>query len=94
MKLHKTILFSSFNLFAFLVLATSCKQEETLRWDNINEEGAFIVHRRQSPIGEETYKIRSTEDSIIVTSLQGENERGRISGLGPAVGQRKTLPHP
>jgi len=80
MKLHKIPLYSSLILLVFLVSTTSCEQE-TSRWDNINEESTFVVHRRQSPIGEETYKITSTKDSIIVTSLQGENERGRITGV-------------
>lgn len=66
-------------LVVILTLA-ACSAKPTV-WENINEEGAFVVHRRQSPIGEESYKITSTEDSIIVTSLQGENERGRISGV-------------
>lgn len=51
------------------------------KWENINEEGAFLVYRRQSLIGEETYSITSNKDSIIVKSLQGENERGRITGV-------------
>ena len=50
-------------------------------WEDIDEDGSFLVHRRQSLIGEETYNIASTTDSIVVTSLQGENERGRIRGV-------------
>ncbi len=50
-------------------------------WEDINEEGAFLVYRRQSQIGEESFSIRSNKDSIIVRSLQGENERGRITGV-------------
>lgn len=53
----------------------------TKDWSNIEEEGAFIVHRRQSPIGEESYAISTENGSIIVRSLQGENERGRITGV-------------
>jgi imidazolonepropionase-like amidohydrolase len=49
--------------------------------DNRSEDGSFLMYRRQSLIGEETYRITSDTDSIIVTSLQGENERGRISGV-------------
>lgn len=63
-----------------LSLLTSCATEPS-RWDNIKEEGAFLVFRRQSQIGEETYRITSNKDSIIVQSLQGENERGRITGV-------------
>ena len=80
MKTHKISLQSCLILFVLLALVTSCEQESS-RWENINEEGAFLVFRRQSQIGEETYKITSTKDSIIVTSLQGENERGRITGV-------------
>lgn len=50
-------------------------------WEDVNEEGAFLVFRRQSLIGEETFSITSNKDSIIVRSLQGENERGRITGV-------------
>lgn len=50
-------------------------------WEDIDEEGAFLVYRRQSLIGEESFSISSNKDSIIVRSLQGENERGRITGV-------------
>ncbi|NNF32937.1 MAG: amidohydrolase family protein [Saprospiraceae bacterium] len=60
-------------------------------WDNVDEEGAFIVYRRQSPIGEETYRIKSNEDGVIVTSLQGENERGRITGVDAELRLTKDL---
>ena len=72
----KTYLF----FFVLLTLATAYSQESS-QGDIKNEEGAFLVFRRQSQIGEESYKINSTKDSIIVTSLQGENERGRITGV-------------
>lgn len=49
--------------------------------DNIILDGTFLVYRRQSMIGEENYTIHSTDDAIVVNSLQGENERGRISGV-------------
>lgn len=65
---------------ALLILITGCSTTST-KWENINEEGAFLVYRRQSLIGEETYSIISNKDSIIVKSLQGENERGRITGV-------------
>lgn len=45
------------------------------------QKGAFLVYRRQSLIGEERYTITNTEDNYVVESLQGENERGRISGV-------------
>lgn len=70
------------NLFkgAILVLLASCSPESS-KWENYTDEGTFFVYRRQSQIGEETYNITSNKDSIIVTSIQGENERGRISGV-------------
>lgn len=63
-----------------LILMAGCSSAPN-KWENINEEGAFLVYRRQSLIGEETYSITSNKDSIIVKSLQGENERGRITGV-------------
>ncbi|MFY0591920.1 amidohydrolase family protein [Roseivirga sp.] len=63
-----------------LMLSFGCSPEPN-QWEDINEEGAFLVYRRQSLIGEESYKITSNKDSIIVKSLQGENERGRITGV-------------
>lgn len=50
------------------------------KWQDIHEEGVFLVYRRQSLIGEEKYSITSNKDSIVVTSVQGENERGKITG--------------
>jgi imidazolonepropionase-like amidohydrolase len=63
-----------------LMLSFGCSPEPKA-WEDINEEGAFLVFRRQSLIGEETYSITSNKDSIVVKSLQGENERGRITGV-------------
>lgn len=63
-----------------LVLLLGCSSTETT-WENINEEGAFLIFRRQSLIGEESYSITSNKDSIVIKSLQGENERGRITGV-------------
>lgn len=64
----------------FLVLISGCSTSPSEK-QYINEEGTFLVYRRQSLIGEESYKINTTEDKIIVKSLQGENERGRITGV-------------
>ena len=63
-----------------LALVCACSTAPS-KWQNIEEEGAFLVYRRQSLIGEETYSITSNNDSIVVKSLQGENERGRITGV-------------
>jgi len=65
-------------LIAPLFLA--CTSTSTT-WANKEEEGSFLIYRRQSLIGEETYRIAADNDSIVITSLQGENERGRISGV-------------
>jgi imidazolonepropionase-like amidohydrolase len=67
-------------VFILLTLISGCTPDSS-SWENINEEGSFLVYRRQSLIGEETYSITSNEESIIVKSLQGENERGRITGV-------------
>lgn len=50
-------------------------------WSDVHEDGSFLMYRRQSLIGEETFSIRSDGDSIVVRSLQGENERGRVTGV-------------
>ena len=50
-------------------------------WDDLDEDGSFLMYRRQSLIGEETYRITSNTDSIVINSSQGENERGRVSGV-------------
>ena len=50
-------------------------------WENVSEEGSFLMYRRQSLIGEESFSIISDRDSIVIRSLQGENERGRIRGV-------------
>ena len=63
-----------------IILYSDCSTIPS-KWENMNEEGTFLIFRRQSMIGEEEYKITSGKDSILVTSLQGENERGRISGV-------------
>ena len=63
-----------------LALVCGCSTAPS-KWQNIEDEGAFLVYRRQSLIGEETYSITSNNDSIVVKSLQGENERGRITGV-------------
>ena len=76
-KLNKA---SHFLKIGVLLLVTGCSTAPS-KWENINDEGTFLVYRRQSLIGEESYSITSTKDSILVKSLQGENERGRITGV-------------
>lgn len=71
-----------FPLFVFLlVFVFSGNSQDSNRWEDLNEEGSFLVYRRQSLIGEEKYSLVSNKESITVTSLQGENERGRITGV-------------
>ncbi|WP_235298215.1 FG-GAP-like repeat-containing protein [Portibacter marinus] len=48
---------------------------------NIDIKGNYLIYRRQSLIGEESFQVRTTKDSIILETLQGENERGRITGV-------------
>lgn len=67
--------------FLILILLIYGCSSPAPSWEDINEEGAFLVYRRQSLIGEESFSITSNKDSIIVWSLQGENERGRITGV-------------
>ena len=74
-------IFDRRRLCLVLFLAFSGCAPEALVWDDVAEEGSFLMYRRQSLIGEETFSIRSEGDSIVVRSLQGENERGRIRGV-------------
>ncbi len=50
-------------------------------WETVSEERSYLMYRRQSLIGEESFSIISDRDSIVIRSLQGENERGRIRGV-------------
>ena len=67
-------------LFILFIINLSCTTEPPL-WEDMNEEGLFLIYRRQSHIGEEKFSIQTVNDKIIVKSLQGENERGRITGV-------------
>ena len=69
--------FLSVCLIAIAILGSTSTKAQ---WQNVNEEGAFSVYRRQSLIGEEKYTIISNRDSIVIKSKQTENERGRITG--------------
>ncbi len=70
------------NILATALLLTLLGCSTTSETSNdVDEEGSFLIYRRQSMIGEETYKITSNQSSIVVKSLQGENERGRITGV-------------
>jgi imidazolonepropionase-like amidohydrolase len=64
----------------FAVALFGCASDAP-QWKDVDEEGAFLMYRRQSLIGEESFSIRSDQDSIVIRSLQGENERGRITGV-------------
>lgn len=68
------------SILILLILLSGCSSN-SIMWEDINEEGSFLVFRRQSLIGEENFSITSKDNSIIIKSLQGENERGRITGV-------------
>lgn len=70
-----------FNLLALFTLAVLSGCSSTSNSEEISEEGTFYVYRRQSKIGKETYTVTKTDKSITVNSIQGENERGRITGV-------------
>lgn len=63
-----------------LLVGTGCSDTYN-PWTDVADEGTFLVYRRQSQIGEESYTITTDGTSILVKSLQGENERGRITGV-------------
>lgn len=63
-----------------ILFVTSCSPEPSWMTDD-NRTGVFQVYRRQSPIGEERYEVINDNDTIKVKSIQGENERGRITGV-------------
>lgn len=95
MKKKKTHLPYSFWLSTLLIaimgmLIFSCSSSSNEKED-INEEGTFLVYRRQSLIGEESFKITTENDLIKVESLQGENERGRITGVKAELHLNKDL---
>ena len=69
-----------FSWILLLVVLPGCTDAPD-RWAEVDEEGSFFVYRRQSQIGEESYTITTDGTSILVKSLQGENERGRITGV-------------
>ncbi|MBT8403350.1 MAG: amidohydrolase family protein, partial [Gemmatimonadetes bacterium] len=63
---------------------SSARQEaapEGAAVDVAPEDGSFLMYRRQSLIGEETFSVVRDGDDLVVRSLQGENERGRITGV-------------
>lgn len=75
-------------LSVFLILLTGsleilagCVAQKILSPDlGLVPSDTFLVYRRQSLIGEETYSIEQHGDGMVINSIQGENERGRISG--------------
>ena len=79
-----------FGSYLLSMLLLACSQAPP-SWEGMDESGSFLVFRRQSLIGEETFTITSKKDSIIVTSLQGENERGRITGVQAVLRLDKDL---
>lgn len=68
-------------IFLILILVGFSEPEPSPAFTTIIAADTFMVHRRQSLIGQEVYTIdNSFNGSLTITSMQGENERGRISG--------------
>ncbi len=84
--------FRPFQLYGIisLIVVLACSAPART-WEDVNEEGTFLVYRRQSQIGEESYSITSDKETIVVKSLQGENERGRITGVSAELHLTKDL---
>lgn len=80
---YKEVSKSHLNWFSWilLLLILSGCSDTANSWTDLDDEGTFIIYRRQSQIGEETYSVKSEGTAILVKSLQGENERGRITGV-------------
>lgn len=69
-----------FSWILLLLILSGCSDTAN-SWTDVDDEGTFLIYRRQSQIGEETYSVKSEGTAILVKSLQGENERGRITGV-------------
>lgn len=92
MNFSNSIIYKVLRISFVVVLTLLSGCAETVNsWENINEEGTFLIYRRQSQIGEETYSITSDGETILAKSLQGENERGRISGVEAELRLRMDL---
>lgn len=78
-KLNKYLV-NKFTIVVLILVLAGCSNTPS-PWENVDEEGTFLIYRRQSKIGEESYTIRSDKKTVVVQSLQGENERGRVSGV-------------
>ena len=80
---YKEVSKSHLNWFSWilLLLILSGCSDTANSWTDVDDEGTFLIYRRQSQIGEETYSVKSEGTAILVKSLQGENERGRITGV-------------
>lgn len=68
-----------FSLLVLLTMGCSVPEHESA-FKSVIKADTFMVHRRQSLIGQEAYEIQQTDRGFSMTSTQGENERGRISG--------------
>lgn len=74
-----------------LSLAVAACSPGAPSWPSGDSDGSFLMYRRQSLIGEESFTVRTEGDAIVVRSLQGENERGRISGVESELRLRADL---
>ena len=69
-----------FSLILLLLVLPGCSDTSTA-WTIEDADGTFLIYRRQSQIGEESFNITTDGKSYLIKSLQGENERGRITGV-------------
>lgn len=73
-----------FSVFALSAIINGYSAE-TSRWQKTNEEGSFLLYRRQSLIGEEIYSTVVENNAVIVKSSQSENERGKKTGFNATL---------
>ena len=51
---------------------------DTTSWEDRSEDGAFLMYRRQSLIGEESFTVTSDRDSIVVTAERIEGYKAIV----------------
>jgi len=80
-RISLTLKFFAVSVIYLITFLSGCTIDNGVGVNLPDEEGSFLVYRRQSHIGEEKFDIENTEDKVIIRSNQTENERGRISGV-------------